>query len=92
MYFNSLLHIISHKIDPDIAYGFPQRPVAMSLGVEPTESEREDALKSIMNAKVMGSDRFPVKLLKLGLRHYGTTIGTIYNNTPRKRSISLTKM
>ena len=71
-FFGALLNAISDKLRLNIIEGLPQWPVTHNLGVEPTENEVTEALRSMANAKAVGLDELPVKLLKLGLNHHPT--------------------
>ena len=53
-------------LDPDTPKRLPQQPVASVLGIEPTEEEIATAMMAMANAKAVGLDDLPVKLLKLG--------------------------
>ena len=64
--FRSLLNAISDMLDPDIPKRLPQQPVAIALGIEPTEEEIATALKAMTNVR-RGVEGLPVELLKLGL-------------------------
>ena len=71
-FFRSLLNFKSDKLDLDIPKRLPQHPVARAIGIEPTE-ENATAMKGMANAKAVGPDGLPAKLLKLGL-HQARTI------------------
>ena len=62
------------KLTLDIIEGLPHCPVTHALGVELTENEVIAALRSMANAKAVGSDELPVELLKLGLNHDPTVL------------------
>ena len=68
-FIGALLNETSDNLDPGIIAGLSQRPLAHTLGAEPTEEEVAAALLSMANAKVVGPDELPVELLKLGLHH-----------------------
>ena len=58
-------------LDPYISKRLPQHPVASALGIEPKEEEIATAMKAMSNAKAVGPDGLPAKLLKLGLNKTG---------------------
>ena len=60
-FFGTLLNSKSDKLRLDIIEG----PITHALGVEPTENELIEALRSMANAKAVGPDKLPVELLKL---------------------------
>ena len=62
-------HGESDQLDHSIIAGIPQHPVAHVLVIEPTEEEMASALRSMANAKAVGSDELSVELSKLGLHH-----------------------
>ena len=72
-FFSDLLNGESDQLEHSIIAGIPQHPVAHVLGVEPTEEEMASALRSMANAKAVGPDELPVKLLTHGL-HHDTTV------------------
>ena len=55
-----MLNAKSDKLDPDILKRLPQQPV--------TTKEVVTAMKAMANAKAVGPDSLPMKLLKLGLQ------------------------
>ena len=73
-FFSTLLNSQSVKLRLDIIEGLPQWPITHAVGVEPTENELIGALRSMANAKVVGPDKLPVELLKLGITHDPTVI------------------
>ena len=68
-FFGTLLNAKSGRLRLDIIEGLPQWPVTHALGVELTENELIGALRSMANAKAVGSDELPIELLKLGINH-----------------------
>ena len=66
--FRSLLNAKYDMLDPDIPKRLPQQPIACAFGTELTEKEITIAMKATGNAKVVGTDDFPVELLKIGLQ------------------------
>ena len=64
------------KLHPDIVGGIPQRPIALSLGVEPAEEGVTASLSSMVNAKAVDPDELSLKFLKFGLRHDPTFLRT----------------
>ena len=73
-FFRSLLNAKCDMLDLDIPKRLPQHPVASALGMEPTEEEIATAMKAMANAKAVGLDGFPAKLLKLGLQQDRTIL------------------
>ena len=73
-FFGNLLNSKSDQLRLDIIEGLPQWPITHALGVEPTENELIGALRSMANAKAVGSDELPVELLKLGINHDPTVL------------------
>ena len=73
-FFGTLLNSKSDKLRLDIIKELPQWPITHALGVEPTENELIGALRSMANAKAVGPDELPVKLLKLGINHEPTVL------------------
>ena len=53
-FFHSLLNTKSDILDPDISKRLSQYPVAIALGIEPTEEEIATAMKAMSNAKAVG--------------------------------------
>ena len=81
-FFRSLLNSKSDMLlDPDILKRLPQQPVASALGIEPTEEEIVTTMKAMENAKVMGPDGLPPKLLKLGLQQDRTILLELHRFT-----------
>ena len=64
-FFNTLLNTKSPKLDPTILERFPTRPVALSLGDEPTMIEITEAIRSMANEKAVGPDSVLAELLNL---------------------------
>ena len=64
-FFNTLLNQKSPKLDPIILERFPTRPVALSLGDEPTMIAMTEAIRSMANEKAAGPGSLPADLLKL---------------------------
>ena len=54
-HFRPLLNAKSETLNPTVISKIPQRPVAEALGEEPTEEEVAAAVRSMANAKVVGS-------------------------------------
>ena len=73
-FFGTLLNSKSDTLRLDIIEELPQWPITHVLGVEPTENELIGALRSMANAKVVGPDELPVKLIKLGINHVPTVL------------------
>ena len=73
-FFGILLNSKSDKLRLDVIEELPQGPITHALGVEPTEIELIGALRSMANAKAVGSDELPVELLKLGINHDPTML------------------
>ena len=73
-FFGTLLNSKSDKLKLDIIEELPQWPITHALGVEPTENELIGALRSMANAKAVGPDKLPVKLLKLGINNNPTVL------------------
>ena len=61
-YFGTLLNTKSPKLDPTISGLSPQRPLAPSLGDEPT---MDDMKAVIPNWKAVGPDSLPAEFLKI---------------------------
>ena len=61
-------------LDPDIPKRLPQQPVASALEIESTEEVIATAMKAMANEKVVGPDRLPAELLKLGLQQDRTIL------------------
>ena len=80
-FFRSLLNSKSDMLDPDILKRLPQQPVASALGIEPTEEEIATSMKAMVNAKAMGPDGLPPKLLKLGLQQDRTILLELHRFT-----------
>ena len=66
---------------PDIPKRLPQRPVASTLGIEPTEEEIGTSMKAMANAKAVGPDGLSAKLLKLGLQQDWTILLELHRLT-----------
>ena len=80
-FFRSLLNSKSDMLDADISKRLPQHPMASALGFEPTEEEIATAMKTMANAKVVGPDGLPAKLLKLGLQQDRTILRELHRLT-----------
>ena len=65
-YFAFLLNTTSDALNRTIIEGLSPKPVALSLGDPPVVNETKQALRSMTNGKVMGPDKLPAELLKLG--------------------------
>ena len=83
-FFRSLLNSKSDMLDPDIPKRLPQQPVAIALGIEPTEEEIATAMKA-MNGKekAVGPDGLPAELLKIGLQQDRTILLEFHRLTTR---------
>ena len=66
-FIRSLLKAKADMLDPDVPKRLLQEPVARALGVEPMEEEIATAMKAMANAKAVGPDGLPAKLLNFGL-------------------------
>ena len=66
-YFTSLLNTTSAAVNRTIIEGLSQKSTALSLGDPPVVNETKKSLRSMANGKVMGPDKLPAELLKLGL-------------------------
>jgi len=81
-FFNTLLNTKSPKLDPTILERFPTRPVALSLGDEPTMIEMTEAIRSMANEKAVGPDSLPAELLKLDdpdiLQHFHSILLAVW--------------
>ena len=75
------LAVESETLDPTVISKIPQRPVAETLGEEPTEDEVAAALRSMGNAKAVGPDGLPEELLKLGLHKNRTVLRELHRIT-----------
>ena len=64
-YFVTLLNTKSRKLDPTISGLFPQRPLAPSLGDEPTMDDTTAVIRGMPNWKAAGPDSPPAELLKI---------------------------
>ena len=73
-FFGTLLNSKYDQLRLDILEGLPQWPITHALGVEPTENELVGALRSMANAKTVGPDELPLKLLKLAIIHDPTVL------------------
>ena len=74
----SLLDAKSDMLDPDISKRLPQQPVAIALGIKPTEEEIFTTMKEMANTKTVGSDGLPAELLKLGLQQDQTILFSVH--------------
>ena len=72
--FGTFFNAKSDELRLDTIEGLPQWPITHAPGIEPTENELIGALRSMANAKAVGSAELPVKLLKLGLNHDPTVL------------------
>ena len=70
----SLLKAKSDMLDLDVPKRLPHQPVTSALGIEPMEEEIASAMKAMANAKEVGPDDLPAKLLKLGLQQDRTIL------------------
>ena len=73
-FFGILVNSKSDKLRLDIIEELPQGPITHDLGVEPSENELIEALRSMANAKAVGPDELPVEQLKLGFNHDPTVL------------------
>ena len=80
-FFRLLLNSKSDMLDPDIPKRLPKQPVASTLGIEPTEEEIATTMKAMVNAKAVGPDGLPAKLLKLGLQQDRTILLELHRLT-----------
>ena len=64
-YFGTLLNTKSPNHDPTTSGLFPQRPLAPSLGDEPTMDEIPAVVRGMPNWKAVGTDSLPAELLKI---------------------------
>ena len=64
-YFGTLLNNKSSKLDPTTSGLFPQRPLAPSLGDEPTMDDMTAVIRGMPNWKAVGPDSLPAELLKI---------------------------
>ena len=62
-FFQTLLNRRSPKLDLPITVLFPQRPLAPSLGVEPTMDDMMGVIRDIPNWKAVGPDFLPAEVL-----------------------------
>ena len=77
----SLMNAKSDMLDPDIPKRLPQQTVAGALEIDPTEEETITAIKAMANAKAVGPDDLPGKLLKLGLQQDRTILLELHRLT-----------
>ena len=63
-FFQTLLNKKSPKLDLTITVLFPQRPLAPSLGDEPTMDDMTGVIRGMPNWKAVGPDSLPAKVLK----------------------------
>ena len=80
-FFRSLLNSKSNMLDADILERLPQHPVASALGIEPTDEEIATAMMAMANAKAVGPDGLPAKLLKLGPQQDRTILRRLHRLT-----------
>ena len=80
-FLRSLLNAKFDVLDLDIPKRLSQPPVASALGIEPTEEGITTAMKEMTNAKAVGADCPPAKLLKLGLRQDRTILLELHRLT-----------
>ena len=66
-FFYSLLNAKAETLDPHTTSKLPQQTNEAKLGVKPTEEEIALVLLPITNSKAVGTNGFPVELLKFGL-------------------------
>ena len=64
-FFGPLLTTESSKLNPIINALFPQRPLAPSLGDEPTMADTTAVIRGMPNWKAVGLDYLPAELLKI---------------------------
>ena len=64
-FFQTLLNRKSPKLDLTITIVFPQRPLAPSLGVEPTMDDMMGVIRGMPNWNAVGPDSLPAEVLKL---------------------------
>ena len=64
-FFQTPLNKKPPKLDQTITALFPQRPVAPSLGVEPTMDGMTGVIRGMPNLKAVGPDSLPAEVLKL---------------------------
>ena len=64
-FFQTLLNKKSPELDLTITVLFPQRPLAPSLGVEPTIDDMMMVIQGMPNWKEVGPDSVPDEVLKL---------------------------
>ena len=67
--------------DHNIPTRLPQLTAASALGIEPTEDEIATAVKAMANARAVGPDDLPAKLLKLGLQQDRTILLELHRFT-----------
>ena len=73
-FFRSLLNAKSDTLRPGIPKRLPQQLLASALGIERMKEQIAIAMKAIGNAKAVGPNGLPVKLLKLRLRQDRTIL------------------
>ena len=64
-FFQTLLNKKSPKLDLTITALFSQRPLAPSLGVEPTIDDMMGVIQGMPNWKAVGPDTLPAEVLKV---------------------------
>ena len=64
-WFHTIFNAKSPKLDPNITEGLDQWPENMPLGVQSTMRELTDAIRSLVNGKVVGTDGISVELFKI---------------------------
>ena len=80
-FFRSLLNAKSDRLDPETSKSLPQQPVARALGIKLVNKEITAAMKAMANAKVVGLDGLPLKLMNLGLRQDRTVLLELHRLT-----------
>ena len=63
-FFQTLLNKKSSNLDPTISSLFPQRPLAPSLGYEPTVDDMTGVIRDMQNCKPLGPDSLLAEPLK----------------------------
>ena len=64
-YFGTLVNKKTPKLDPTISGLFPQRPLAPSLGDEPTMDDMTAVIRGMPNWKAVRSDSLQAELLQI---------------------------
>ena len=64
-FFQTLLNKKSPKLDLTITVLFPQRPLAPSLGVEPTMDDMTGVIRGMPNWKAVGPDSLSAEAVKI---------------------------